>query len=76
MKVRMRINVEGGFHNIHDGVKRGDVVSNRNCPKTHTLIHSTLGARRGGGRAVRLRKLEPAAWPLRLVPLKDCLDSS
>ena len=31
--------------------------SDRNCPKTHTLIHSTLGAGRGGGRAVRLRKL-------------------
>jgi hypothetical protein len=30
MKVRMRINVEGGFHNIHDGVKRGDVVSIEN----------------------------------------------
>ena len=26
MKVRMRINIEGGFHNIHDGVRRGDVV--------------------------------------------------
>lgn len=23
-------NVEGGFHNIHDGVKRGDVVSIEN----------------------------------------------